>query len=209
MSHEVDSGNSKRREHGGKALWGRMRLRGLVAWPPIGMALLGSLSASACTAQERPRSLSFLDACGGDDNSAAGNGPVRMARLADRKGQVTWRDSTATDWSPVSTNMPLRQGAEIYVPDNGKAEFQFDDGSRIRLRGNTLVTLQTLYSDDQGEFTEITLNAGTLYLHLKNKSLGLSGEYPFRLPQSGRSREPAYRRGHGREVRRTQRQRDR
>jgi hypothetical protein len=55
------------------------------------------------------------------------------------------------------------------VSEGGRAEVQFDDGSRIRLDSNTLITLQTLYSDADGEFTEITLNDGQVYLRLNNK----------------------------------------
>lgn len=103
---------------------------------------------------------------GADDADA---GPVRLARFANVTGDVTWRDSTEGSWSAASRNMPLRQGAQIWVSDGGRAEVQFDDGSRVRLDSNTLITLQTLYSDADGEFTEITLNDGRAYLRLTNK----------------------------------------
>lgn len=101
--------------------------------------------------------------------SDANSGPVRLARFSLVTGDVTWRDSTDGSWSAASQNMPLRQGAQIWVSDGGRAEVQLDDGSRIRLDSNTLITLQTLYSDADGEFTEITLNDGQVYLHLNNK----------------------------------------
>src|SRR5439155_791829 len=53
-----------------------------------------------------------------------------------------------------------RQGAQVYVGTGGRAELQFDDGSRLRLDANAMVTLQTLYSDKNGEFTEITQTEG-------------------------------------------------
>ena len=91
-----------------------------------------------------------------------------MARFAYQSGDVTWRDGGDGSWSAAATNFPLRQGAQVWVAGNSRAEIQFDDGSRLRLDANTLVTLQTLYSDAQGEFTEITLNQGQASLRLNN-----------------------------------------
>lgn len=100
-----------------------------------------------------------------DDNT----GPVRMARFSYLSGNVTWRNGTDTDWSAAVRNMPLHQGAQIWTADNSRVEIQFDDGSRVRLDQNTLITLQTLYSDNQGEFTEITLNDGEVAMRLNNQ----------------------------------------
>ena len=100
-----------------------------------------------------------------DDNT----GPVRMARFSYLSGNVTWRNGSASDWSAAVRNLPLRQGVQIWTSDNSRAEVQFDDGSRVRLDQNTLITLQTLYSDPQGEFTEITLNDGEVALRLNNQ----------------------------------------
>ena len=138
-------------------------------WLPLCLSLLSVGSATLCSAQPLPRSLAFLDACGGGDDTTSNTGPVRMARFSYLKGDVTWRLSADADWTPASNNMPLRQGAQLWVADNSNAEIQFDDGSRMRLDSNTLVTLQTLYSDTDGEFTEVTLNDGQVYLRLNNK----------------------------------------
>ena len=99
----------------------------------------------------------------------ANNGPTRLARFTYVQGNVTWRGADGDDWAGAATNMPLRQGAQIWVSDNSRAEIQFDDGSRLRLDRNTLVTLQTLFSDAQGEFTEINLNDGETDLRTNNK----------------------------------------
>ena len=104
-----------------------------------------------------------------DPDASTPSGPVRMARFSYIEGNVTWRGGDDGTWAPGAQNFPLRQGAQLWVGDNSRAEIQFDDGSRLRLDANTLVTLQTLYSDTQGEFTEITLNDGQLMLRLKNQ----------------------------------------
>lgn len=110
---------------------------------------------------------------GGDedqDNEDEDNGPVRLARFSNVDGNVTWRPADGTDWSDAAPNIPLREGAEIWNSDGGRAEIQFDDGSWLRLGDDTIATLQTLSSNSDGEYTEIELNEGTAFLHLVNSS---------------------------------------
>ncbi|HLK56035.1 MAG TPA: DUF6600 domain-containing protein [Chthonomonadaceae bacterium] len=95
-------------------------------------------------------------------------GPVRMARFAYVKGDVTWRPDANSEWSKATANLPMRQGAEIWVHDGGRADIQFDDGSSLRLGNNALAILTTLYSDNQGEFSQITLNDGLATMHSRH-----------------------------------------
>ncbi len=106
-------------------------------------------------------------------------GPVRLARVSFVEGNVTWRPDDSSAWSPATINMPLQQGSEIWVNGGGRAEVQFDDGSDIRLGNNAVATLQSLYSDTQGEFTELKLNDGTSSLHLKDKYSIYQVDTPF------------------------------
>ncbi len=94
-------------------------------------------------------------------------GPVRLARFAFVQGNVRWRIDENSEWSAASLNLPLRQGAQITVSDGGRAELQFDDGSLLRLGSGAVLTLQTLYSDRDGEFTELKLTDGLASLHLR------------------------------------------
>src|SRR5206468_7141818 len=96
------------------------------------------------------------------------NGPVRLARFAYVSGSVNWRADNSMDWSKATTNLPIRQGAEIWVTDGGRADLQFDDGSSLRLGNGALVILKLLYSDAQGEFTQITLNDGLATLRSRH-----------------------------------------
>ncbi len=102
-----------------------------------------------------------------DSANPAQDGPVRLARFTVVEGDVTWRTDPNAAWSQATRNLPLRQGAQLWASD-GRAEIQFDDGSVLRLGSGALVTLQTLYSDSQGEFTELTLNEGVIALRLKS-----------------------------------------
>jgi FecR protein len=109
----------------------------------------------------------------GDQNNqsadqTASQGVVRLARFTQVRGNVTWRADEGGDWSQATTNLPLRQSAQVWVTDGGRAEIQFDDGSILRLGNGALVTLKTLYSDQDGEFTQITLNEGLVSLRAKH-----------------------------------------
>jgi len=95
-------------------------------------------------------------------------GPVRMARISFMDGGVTWRPGDDADWSIAAVNMPIREGAEFWVNPGGRAELQFDDGSVLRLGNGAVAILQTMFSDDSGEFTEIRLNSGTATMRLTN-----------------------------------------
>ncbi len=108
---------------------------------------------------------------GGDANQeqSASQGVVRLARFASVRGNVTWRADEGLEWSPATTNLPLRQSAQIWVTDGGRAEMQFDDGSVLRLGSGALVTLKTLYSDQDGEFTQITVNEGLATLRARHE----------------------------------------
>lgn len=94
------------------------------------------------------------------------DGPVRMARIARIDGAVSWRPGDDVDWSDAGWNLPLREGAEIWVNPGARAEIQFDDGSFLRLGNGALATFHTMFSDSRGEFTEIKLNTGTASLQL-------------------------------------------
>jgi len=63
----------------------------------------------------------------------------------------------------------MRQGAQVWVNNGSRSEVQFDDGSRLRLGTGAVATFQTMYSDNNGEFTEIKLNNGLASLTLTNK----------------------------------------
>ena len=102
----------------------------------------------------------------GADSAASSPGPVRMARVSYLTGASSWRPSDSVDWSKGSINTPLRQGAQIWAK-SGRDEVQFDDGSTMRLGGGALAVLQTMYSDANGEFTEIKQTAGLASYNLR------------------------------------------
>src|SRR5579871_284337 len=131
-----------------------MKVMNAKSWSFCAALLLASISAAQS---------------GSDDAGSGGSGPVRMARISFAEGNVSWRPDDAANWSQASPNLPLQQGAQVWVTGRGRAEVQFDDGSTVRLGNDGVMSIQSLYSDSQGEFTELKLNDGTSSLHLKDK----------------------------------------
>lgn len=111
------------------------------------VGLLGALAASA-TAQH--------------------SGPVRIVRLSYVQGSVDWRPASSVGWSRAARNLPIREGSQIWAPNGGRAELVFDDGAVLRIGGGGLVTLHSLYSDTNGEFTNIQLTEGDADLSLRH-----------------------------------------
>lgn len=93
-------------------------------------------------------------------------GPVRLARVSYTSGSVSFRTGDQDPWSSAAPNMPLRQGAEITAGNASRVEIQFDDGSRLRLGPGSMITLTQLFSDSQGEFTQLTLRGGEASMRL-------------------------------------------
>lgn len=132
--------------------------------------LLASIPMPSIAQQAPPTSYEVTENSVGNPEVAKENaGPVRMARFSFVKGTVKMRPTNSVDWSQAYVNQPIRQGVQIYVPNNSRVEIQFDDGSVVRLGGGAFITIQTLYSDQQGEFTEVKLNDGVSNWDLKNK----------------------------------------
>ena len=99
---------------------------------------------------------------------ASNAGPVRMVRFSLVQGDVTWRSDPAIAWAKAAINLPVQQGAQVYAPKHARAELTFDDGSVLRLGAGAVATFQALYSDADGEFTEIKVVDGLASLRLRN-----------------------------------------
>jgi hypothetical protein len=116
-------------------------------------------------------------------------GPVRLARFAYVHGKVSWRPAEQAAWSPAAINLPVRQDAQIWVSNGSRAEIQFDDGSYLDMSQGAVLTLRTLYSDANGEFTELVLRNGTAAMNLRHAQAVYQIDAPFvSLDASGPAR---------------------
>ncbi|HEV2472558.1 MAG TPA: FecR domain-containing protein, partial [Chthonomonadales bacterium] len=114
-----------------------------------------------------PASRLAAQASSGYQVNESNSGPVRMCRFSDVSGSISWRADSSAPWSEAAVNLPLRQDAEIAASGGGRAEIEFDDGSHLRMARGAVVTLRTMYSDSQGEFTEIAVRSGVIGLGLR------------------------------------------
>lgn len=159
------------------------------AWALIALCLAigGGVSISTARAADgydvRDDGRDYRDTDRGDNYEARpdnsdNDAPVRLARFSMVSGNVTWRRDDG-EWSQATMNLPLREGAQVWVTEGGRAEIQFDDGSLLRLGTGSIVTLQTMYSDSEGEFTEIKMNDGLASLRLKQERSVFQVDTPF------------------------------
>jgi hypothetical protein len=130
----------------------------------------------------------------GDSHPAGGSSqptaePPRLARFNYVSGKVTWRPDENASWSKATENLSLRPGAQIWVTEGGRAEVRFDDGSLLRLGNGAVITLQTLYRDEQGEFTQLKMSSGLVTLRLQQESSIYQVDTPlFTLRAAGPAR---------------------
>jgi hypothetical protein len=111
--------------------------------------------------------------------NAKKNGPVRLAYFSYVQGDVSLRTDENASWASASINLPIRQNAQIWVAEKGRAEVQFDDGTLLRLAANTLVTFQTLHSDSEGAFTLVKLSSGLASLYVRHEHTTYQVDTPF------------------------------
>ena len=68
-------------------------------------------------------------------------GSLRISLI---NGDVQIRTEDTEDWVAASINMPLSDGDRIWVPEGGKTELQFKDGTYLRLGENSALEILTL-----------------------------------------------------------------
>lgn len=102
-----------------------------------------------------------------------------MARISYLTGKASWRPDGTVGWSRATVNLPLRQGAQVWLAPGSRMELQFDDGTAVDLGSGAVATLQTLYSDSQGEFTEVKLSAGIASWRLRSQYSIYQVDTPF------------------------------
>lgn len=103
----------------------------------------------------------------------------RVARIEYLSGNVTWRPNEGARWTRAETNRGLNESAQLWVEDGGRAEVRFDDGSILRLGSNSVITLQTVFVDAQGEYTQIKMNSGIATLEPREERSVFEVNTPF------------------------------
>jgi hypothetical protein len=103
----------------------------------------------------------------------------RLARIEYVSGKVTWRSDDSAKWGRAETNRALDEGAQLSVEHGGRAEVRFDDGTLLRLGSDSDITLQTVYVDDQGEYTRVRMTSGIATLQARTDRSVFEINTPF------------------------------
>jgi len=88
----------------------------------------------------------------------------RVARIDYISGTITYRSRESGRRERIKINDALLEGGQLTVEEGARVEISFDDGSILRLGSNSVITLQTVFVDDQGEYTQIKMDRGIAML---------------------------------------------
>ena len=102
---------------------------------------------------------------------ASATAPGRTAVLSDLVGDVLSGPAGSGKDTPASDGQTLAEGTELHTGKDGKAKVSFSDGTILRLRPDTLVTLSQFLTDPNNPFTRLLLGLGKVFVILKGGQL--------------------------------------
>ena len=118
---------------------------------------------------------------------------ARIVRLSDMEGSVDVDRGTGQGFEKALLNMPITQGVRLKTGLSGRAEVEFENGSVIRLVGDSGVSFTQLSLRTNGEHVnEIQVEDGVVYVDYRHKGgdefrLAV-GNHPFDLTKDVRFR---------------------
>jgi hypothetical protein len=90
--------------------------------------------------------------------------PVRVARVAELEGKVEVQLHAADAWRPAVRNLPLVELAWVRTAPGSRVEMELDDGSALRLIGDTLCELSDYTRLSTGQrITILSVDHGVAY----------------------------------------------
>lgn len=101
--------------------------------------------------------LFFLSA---DLSYSASMGDIRISFV---EGDVTVRQDDSSDWVPCVSNVPLMEGATLWVPEGARVELQLSDGTFIRL--NERLSFQILRATKNSY--QFSFLSGDIYVNFR------------------------------------------
>jgi hypothetical protein len=96
---------------------------------------------------------------------------ARIVRLSDIDGTVDVDRNTGNGFERALPNMPITQGVRLKTGISGRAEVEFENGSTIRLAGDSSIDFTQLSLRSNGEYVnEIQVGDGTVYVDYRHKN---------------------------------------
>ncbi|HAS53643.1 MAG TPA: hypothetical protein DCS42_05670 [Nitrospiraceae bacterium] len=96
---------------------------------------------------------------------AEGLGGIHISHL---EGDVQVMSEDSGEWIPASLNMPLQEGDRLWVPEEGRAEVQFQTGTFVRLDEESVLDILRV----DGSSAQFYLAQGRAYLNFWNVTEG-------------------------------------
>jgi hypothetical protein len=97
--------------------------------------------------------------------------PGRTAVLNDLVGNVQSRPAGGGKDVPATNGQTLDEGSQVRTGGGSKAKISLSDGTILRLRPDTLITLDRLIGDPSNPFTRLLLALGKVFVILKSGHL--------------------------------------
>ena len=94
--------------------------------------------------------------------AGAGLGELRLSLI---EGDVQIRTADTSEWSPAIINFPLKDGDQLWVPEDGLAEVESRRGTVIRLDERTALDILTVDNDA----LQFYLDMGLAYVNAKGE----------------------------------------
>jgi hypothetical protein len=96
---------------------------------------------------------------------------ARIVRLSDVDGTVDIDRTTGQGFERALLNMPITQGVRLKTGITGRAEVEFENGSIVRMAGDSSVDFTQLSLRSNGEhINEIQVGGGTVYVDYRHKN---------------------------------------
>ena len=87
--------------------------------------------------------------------------PLGWMRISFVAGDVQVKTPEADDWGAAAVNGPLKEGDQIWVPQDGRVELQLNSGSYVRLDDNSALQILSLDKDS----SQFYLSGGRVYVY--------------------------------------------
>lgn len=95
---------------------------------------------------------------------------VRMVRVSFAQGSVLIDQGHGNGFQRAVQNMPVTSSTRLRTGDDGLAEVEFENGSTLRLTGDTSVLFQPLQLTDKGDrISGVSILQGTIYVDVKRQ----------------------------------------
>lgn len=103
---------------------------------------------------------------------SASLGDIRLSLV---EGDVTVRQDDSSDWIPGTSNMPVMEGASLWIPEGAKAEIQLGDGSCLRLNEKSSLQILKVEKDSYWFY----LKSGNAYVNFRRVNTALQLDNPM------------------------------